>query len=117
MPNVIQISEAAERRAARVKRKKEEASSAPDEPDGLIQFTRTAHGDRMSITGVYADRLQAAAYALVNGLKDTVEMLAESGTIGSFNCGPIRDHPLPRPPEPRSTPRRLREETDFGGLK
>ena len=117
MPNVFQISAAAERRAARVKKKKGEASSAPDEPDGVIQFVHTAQGDRMSITGVYADRLQAAAYALVNGLKDTVDMLAKSGTIGSFNSGPIRDHKLPRPPAPHGTSRRLVEWTDFGGLK
>lgn len=111
MPNVFQIKDAAKHRAAKLKKE-------ADEPDGVLQFTRTAQGDdQMSVKGVYAERLQCAVYAMVKGMNDLVDRLAESGTIGSFNSGPIHEHRLPRAPAAARTPRRLRVNTDFGKLK
>lgn len=115
MPNVVQFKVAAERRAARIK-KEEGAPTEPDKPpDGVIQFTHTDQGSLMSITGSYADRLQTAAYAMIKGLNDIVEKLAESGAVGSFSIGPVKGS-IPDPSQ-RKTPRRLRETTGFGELK
>lgn len=116
MPNVFQIKDAAERRAAE-RKKKEENESKDDEPDGLLQFTRNAQGDDlMSVKGVYAERLQCAVYALVKGLSDLTDRLVESGTVGRHNSGPIQGQ-LQRAPARRATPRRLRVDTEYGDLK
>jgi hypothetical protein len=106
---------AAERRAARLK-KEEGASAEPDKPpDGVIQFTHTDQGSLMSITGSYADRLQTAAYAMIKGLSDVIERLAESGAVGDFSIGPVKGS-IPDPRQ-RKIPRRLRETTGHGELK
>lgn len=118
MPNVFQIKHAAERRAALLT-KETEVDSKPDEPDGVLQFTHSDCGSsQMVITGAYADRLQVAVYTLAKGLNYLVDRLAENGAVGSFSMGPINDA-LPRPPRVArsSMPRRMTEETDFGGLK
>jgi hypothetical protein len=115
VPNVIQFKVAAARRAAKIK--KEEGSEKPDEPpDGVIQFVSTSQGDAFSITGSYASRLQSAAFAMIKGLNDIADRIAESGNAGSFLSGPLIKEPIQEPPRPRETPRRLRETTGFGEL-
>ena len=89
MPNVISLRVAAARRAARIK-KEEGALAEPDEPpDGVITFTDTGRGSMMSITGSYADRLQSAAFAMIKGLADIADRIAEGGGAGTFSSGPI----------------------------
>jgi hypothetical protein len=114
VPNVVQFKTAVERRAARIKKEKEtEKSDEP--PDGVIQFTSTSRGDLMSITGTYASRLQNAAFAMIKGLNDIADRIAESGNAGSFSSGPVKG--VIQAPRQRETPRRLRETTGFSELR
>lgn len=116
MPNVFQIKDAAERRAALLN-KKEDVDSTPDEPDGLLQFThKVGGGSRMIVTGAYAERLQLCVYTMAKAMSELVERIKDSGTAGSSNSGHI-DEQIQFPRAPRCTPRRLRESTDFGGLQ
>ena len=110
MPNVVQFKVAAARRAAKIK-KEEGAKKADEPPDGMIQFISTSRGDSLSITGSYAHRLQSAAFAMIKGLNDIADRIAESGGAGNFASGPIKGSiAVPRP-------RRLTETTGFGELR
>jgi hypothetical protein len=114
VPNVVQFRTAVERRAARIK--KEKLAEKPDKPpDGMIQFISTDQGDSLSITGSYASRLQSAAFAMIKGLNDIVDRIAESGNAGNFRSGPIEASI--EAPRQRETPRRLRETTGFSELR
>lgn len=114
MPNVIQFRTAAARRAAKIKKEKA-AEKSDNPPDGVITFTDTDQGSMMSITGTYADRLQSAAFAMIKGLADIADRIAESGGAGSYSSGPVKGViPIP---QQRETPRRLRESTGFGELR
>jgi hypothetical protein len=110
VPNVVQFRTAAARRAARIK--KEKGIEKPEEPpDGMIQFISTSRGDSLSITGSYANRLQSAVFAMIQGLGDVANRIAESGNAGHFSSGPIGTSiEAPRP-------RRLQERTGFGELR
>jgi hypothetical protein len=111
VPNVVQFRTAAARRAARIK--KEEEAKKPDEPpDGMIQFISTSSGDSLSITGSYARRLQSAAFAMIKGLNDIADRIAESGNAGNHASGPIKGASIEVP-----RPRRLQERTGFGELR
>jgi murein endopeptidase len=81
----------------------------------MIQFVSTDQGDAMSITGTYASRLQSAAFAMIKGLNDIADRIAESGGAGSYSSAPIKGA-IPMPQQ-RETPRRLRESTGFGELR
>jgi hypothetical protein len=114
VPNVVQFRAAAARRAAKIK--KEEAAEKSDKPpDGMITFTDTDRGSMMSITGTYADRLQSAAFAMIKGLADIADRIAESGDTGSFSSAPVRG--MIHMPQQREMPMRLRESTGFGELR
>jgi hypothetical protein len=91
-----------------------ESSAPPGGDDGEIRFT--VHGDesQLHLTGVYEKRLQFGIYTMIKGISALADKLAANGAIGDSSFGPIHE-PLPSPI--RRTPRRLLEETDFGGLK
>jgi hypothetical protein len=77
----------------------------------MIQFVSTSRGDSLSITGSYANRLQSAAFAMIKGLNDIADRIAESGNAGNSSSGPIgASIEAPRP-------RRLLERTGFGELR
>ena len=94
----------------------EEAAEKSDKPpDGMITFTDTDQGSMMSITGTYADRLQSAAFAMIQGLADLADRIAEGGAAGTISPAPHKGaSPMPRH---RDTPRRLRESTGHGELR
>ena len=116
MPNVFQIKHAAERRAAKLKKDKPPDPQVDQPADGLMEVRRTAEGDHVTISGIYAERLQCAIYAMVVGLNDLVGRMAARGEVGSFSHDPIRAHHR-IPQRPSRAPRRLLEDTDFGVLK
>lgn len=108
MANVIKF----QRRRTSAERPREAENSRNHE--GTIRFTVNGDKSDMQLTGVYEKRLQLGIYTLIQGVHSLVEKLRENGAIGDSSFGPIHE-PLPSPI--RRTPRRLLEETDFGGLK
>lgn len=71
---------------------------------GLIHFEDCSdEPNRILVTGVFADRLQYAAYTLVKGLDVVVDQLATSPTMG-FSRTDAMEKELPLPAKPRLVP-------------
>lgn len=80
---------------------------------GQIIIERTADGyDICHITGVYSERAQAAAYAMIKTLSDLTDRIADSGSAGHTTLAPIHEVVA----EPKLDGRWAEEDSNFGTL-
>ena len=91
-------------------------SSNESAAHGLIKIEATEDGcDELSVSGLYAQRSEAAIYAVINALKLMADELAQTGMTGHTEIAPMLAE-LPQPPKRRMPPELL-VDSNFAELR